>query len=127
MINTLLVGIGGFIGAILRFLLSGWVQGLLQHTGFPAGTLTVNLIGCLLIGAATGWIELSTDFPPEFKFFFVIGLLGSFTTFSTFGNDTLSLFQNERILMAWGNMAVHLLLGLTAVVAGRSTINWLIR
>jgi len=85
-------------GAILRYLLSGWVQAWAKGAAFPYGTLTVNLLGCLIIGFLAQLVELRNLFSPETRVFVFIGVLGAFTTFSTFGNDTMLLLRDGE----WG-------------------------
>ncbi len=88
------------------------------RTGFPVGTLLVNLLGCLIIGFLGGWSATSPLFSPKLKLFLIIGILGSFTTFSTFGYDTLCLLQENNTLLALANVGAHMLLGLLCVYAG---------
>lgn len=84
----LLVGTGGFIGSVLRYLISGLVFRLLDKPWFPVGPLAVNLLGCLAIGLLGGIAEQRRIFTPEFRFFVFVGILGGFTTFSAFAYDT---------------------------------------
>ncbi|MGZ8452442.1 MAG: fluoride efflux transporter FluC [Candidatus Binatia bacterium] len=79
-----LVGTGGFIGSVLRYLFSGWVFRVLDKPWFPAGNLAVNVIGCLVIGLLGGIAEQRRIFASEFRLFVFIGILGGFTTFSAF-------------------------------------------
>ena len=117
--NLLFVGMGGFIGAVLRYLISGGVQKWTQSVDFPYGTLVVNLIGCLVIGMLTRLDELRSLLSPEMRFFILIGLLGAFTTYSTFSNEAMNLINDRRFNMAVLYMAAHLVLGLGAVMVGR--------
>jgi len=117
--NLLIVGMGGFIGAVLRYLISGGVQKWSQSVDFPYGTLAVNLIGCLIIGMLTRLDEMRGLLSPEMRFFILIGLLGAFTTYSTFSNEAMNLINDRRFNMAALYMAAHLVLGLGAVMAGR--------
>ena len=117
--NLLIVGMGGFIGAVLRYLISGGVQKWSQSVDFPYGTLAVNLIGCLIIGMLTRLDEMRSLLSPEMRFFVLIGLLGAFTTYSTFSNEAMNLINDRRFNLAVLYMAAHLVLGLGAVLAGR--------
>jgi CrcB protein len=117
--NILIVGMGGFCGAILRYLVSGGVQKWSQSVDFPYGTLAVNLIGCLLIGMLTRLDELRSLLSPEVRFFILVGLMGAFTTYSTFSNEAIGLINDRRINLAVLYLAGHLILGLGAVMAGR--------
>jgi len=115
--NLLIVGAGGFLGAILRY---GSSQGLHARleTRFPAGTLLVNVVGCLLIGVLLTLVLERESLSEQASLFLVVGLLGSFTTFSTFGYETLDLLRHEEYRHAFVSVATNLGLGLAAVVAG---------
>ena len=78
LINAMMVGSGGFLGALARYGLSGLVHRLLPLTTFPYGTLAVNLVGCLLIGVVAGLAESRQLFGPELRTFALIGVLGGF-------------------------------------------------
>lgn len=116
--EILLVGSGGFIGSVCRYLLSGWLQKLFRADFFPWGTLGVNVTGCLLIGLVAGSMENRELFPPSFRLFVMIGLLGGFTTFSTFSYEALGLLRDRQMFYASGYIFGHLLLGLGAVWLG---------
>jgi CrcB protein len=118
LINAALVGTGGFIGAIARYGISGLVQRSAALSSFPYGTLAVNMLGCLLIGIAVGLVDSRQVFGPDFKLFAVVGLLGGFTTWSTFGYETLTLLRDAEYLRATANVAIHVMLGLVLVWAG---------
>ena len=121
--ELLVVGVGGFIGAIARYWVSGWVH---RWTGasFPWGTLAVNVIGCLAIGALMALLESRLFVSPEARLFLGIGILGSLTTFSTFGYETLELMRRSELALASANAAGSLLLGLGAVFVGRMLVRW---
>ncbi|MCI5121393.1 MAG: fluoride efflux transporter CrcB [Candidatus Electrothrix sp. AUS4] len=114
-----LIGAGGFTGAVLRFWVSSWVQGRSGSIIFPFGTLTVNMLGCLLIGFLTALVEIKSMFSPETRSFLLIGLLGAFTTFSTFGNETLNLIRESRMELALFNAGGQVILGVFLVWVGR--------
>jgi len=118
MLKYIIIGLGGCVGAIFRYLVAGGVQALSKTASFPVGTMTVNVAGCLLIGIGAGLIESRQLFSPEWRAFLFIGFLGSFTTFSTFGLETLNLAKDGQWLAAVGNIGISLVLGLAAVVAG---------
>ncbi len=120
MLLILFVGAGGFLGAIARYLVGGWVQDFLQKPSFPYGTLTVNVVGCLLIGMLMGLVESRQLFGPEIRGFLLIGLLGGFTTFSTFGYETIELIRGGQATAAVANVTLQVGLGLAAVWAGYS-------
>lgn len=117
--KLLLVGVGGGIGSVLRYVLSTAVQRWAGNGAFPYGTLAVNLIGCLVIGVLAHLAEVRSFFTPEIRAFVFVGLLGGFTTFSSFGNDTLNLWRSDATLGAFMNVAGHIILGLGAVWLGR--------
>jgi len=110
------VGLGGFAGAVLRYWLSGWVYGLTQ-SDFPVGTLAVNLAGSLILGVAMGVVE-NHIVPPHLQLFVTIGLLGGFTTFSTFSFETYSLIEIGSIGKAALNLLLSVGVGLAALMAG---------
>jgi CrcB protein len=116
--HAALVGIGGFLGGLGRYGLSGLVHRLLPFSGFPYGTLTVNLLGCFAIGALSGFAESRQLFGPEFRVFTLIGVLGGFTTFSAFGYETFAMLRDAEYLRATANVGCHVVLGLTLVWAG---------
>ena len=116
--QSLLVGAGGFVGAILRFGVSGWVHRLAGFSGFPYGTLVVNVAGCLAIGLLAGLAESRQLLTPETRLLLLIGVLGSFTTFSTFGYETLALVRDGALIRAAANVTLHVGLGLGAAWGG---------
>jgi len=119
MYEAIWVGVGGFIGAILRYVISGYIQNLSQSVSFPYGTLAVNVIGCVFIGTLSHLAEIKMGITTEMRLLLMIGLLGSFTTFSTFGNETVNLLQDHGIFAALINLGAHIFLGLLGVFLGR--------
>ncbi|HYX29594.1 MAG TPA: fluoride efflux transporter CrcB [Pyrinomonadaceae bacterium] len=115
-----LAGIGGFIGSILRYVVSGFVQDLSRSITFPFGTLAVNLLGCLAIGFLAQLAEARGVFTAEARTLVFIGVLGGFTTFSAFGNETINLWRDGETVLAWVNVAAHLVLCLGAVWLSRA-------
>jgi CrcB protein len=111
---VLLVGSGGFLGSMARYLLSGWVQRVAQDSWFPYGTMSVNLIGCAVIGILAGLAQSRGILTPNSRAFLLVGVLGGFTTFSSFSYDTIGLFGNGRTLAALLNVAIQVILGITA-------------
>ena len=98
MIKILIVGIGGFIGSVFRYLLGSWVSRLLSDPEFPYGTFAANILGCLIIGFLGGIFSLRQGFTPETRLFLFVGILGGFTTFSSFGYETFLLLNNGKLL-----------------------------
>ncbi len=125
MINILLVGFGGFIGSVSRYLASGYVQQAMKSIDFPYGTLAVNVVGCFIIGFLAQLAEERGVFTSQSRLFVFTGFLGGFTTFSSFGNETLNLARDSQILNALANVGANVLLGLFAVWLGR-TVSYLI-
>ena len=121
MTNILLVGLGGALGSIARYLVSLWVQAATQSVNFPFGTLTVNLVGCFVIGFLGELAESRGIFTSEMRLLVFIGLLGGFTTFSSFGNDTLNLARSGQMFNALGNVFANVVFGLALVWLGRTT------
>ena len=125
MTNILLVGFGGFIGSVLRYLASGYVQQTTKSIDFPYGTLAVNVIGCFIIGFLAQLAEERGVFTSESRLFVFVGILGGFTTFSSFGNETLNLARDSQMMHALANVGANVVLGLFAVWLGR-TVSYLI-
>lgn len=112
----LLIGAGSFIGGISRYLLSQLIQPK-SETGFPYGTLSVNLIGCLLIGIVFGIAEKG-NMSTEVKMFLAAGVLGGFTTFSAFSNQTFGLMSIGQYGQAIAYVLTSVLLGLVLTFFG---------
>ena len=120
----LLVGAGGFLGAVMRYIVSGLAQEISRSISFPAGTLVVNLAGCLLIGLVSRLYEDWGVFSMETRLFLMVGFLGAFTTYSTFGNETLNLLRDKEWMYAMLNVGLHLVLGIGGVLLGRNMAFW---
>ncbi|MBA0914927.1 MAG: fluoride efflux transporter CrcB [Nitrospira sp.] len=118
MTKLLLIGAGGFLGSILRYLMSGFAQSLSQSTVFPYGTLAVNMLGCLCIGFLSRLCTSSALISADTQAFLVVGILGGFTTFSAFGNETMNLIREGEAALALLNVGAQVLLGLGAVWFG---------
>ncbi len=116
--HAVLVGAGGFVGTLLPYGVGGILQRQLPHATFPYGTLVVNLLGCLVIGGLAGLIDTRQVFSPEARGFALIGVLGGFTTYSTFGYETFALVRDAEHLRAAANVALHVILGLAGVWLG---------
>jgi fluoride exporter len=119
--TLLLVGTGGFIGSVLRYLLSSYVQQLSKGLQFPFGTLAVNVVGCVLVGFLAELADQRNLISDETRGFLIVGILGGFTTFSAFGNETMNLLRSEALWLASLNIIGHMLLSLIAVWVGYST------
>ena len=119
--TLLLIGTGGFIGSVLRYLLSGYVQQLSKSIQFPFGTLAVNIVGCAMIGFLAELADHRGVVSAETRAFLMVGILGGFTTFSAFGNETMNLLRDGELGLALGNIVGHILLSLVAVWLGYSS------
>ena len=117
MYKTILIGLAGLIGTLLRYWLSGFVA---RHYGetFPWGTLIVNVLGCLVTGAVFNLTEERFLVDPTVRTVILIGLLGGFTTFSSYGLQTFTLLRDGEFALATLNVAVSNVLGLFMVWAG---------
>jgi CrcB protein len=114
----LLVFIGAGLGGLMRFLTSTAVQKACNGWVFPLGTFVVNISGCLAIGFLAQLAESKNLFQPEYRAFFLIGILGGYTTFSSFGYETLQLIRSGEFLYATANAALQVVLGLFFVWLG---------
>ena len=115
-----LAGIGGFIGSSLRYVMTGFVQDWSRSIAFPYGTLSVNLVGCFAIGFLSHLAETRGVLTAESRTLIFIGVIGGFTTFSAFGNETMNLWRDGENFLAAANIAAHLVLGLGAVWLSRA-------
>lgn len=123
--NILFVAFGGALGSVSRYLLGTWVQSVSKSIDFPFGTLTVNLIGCFVIGFLSQLAEARGVFTSEARAFVFIGILGGFTTFSSFGNDTINLLRDGETFNALANVGANVILGLLLVWLGRTVAFWI--
>jgi len=123
-VQYLWIGLGGFLGANGRYLVTLWAANR-WGTGFPYGTLMANVVGCFLIGffltLATEWLAI----PTEIRLFVAVGFLGGFTTFSSFGFETIQLVEQSQWWVAVLNLATDVMLGLTGVILGIYLARWL--
>jgi CrcB protein len=113
----LLIGIGGFIGAILRYALGGWIQD--SFINFPFGTLFVNVVGSFFLGLIMFLSEYQGLFSEETRVFLTIGVLGAFTTLSTFSYESFRLFDNSKLLLMAINLVSTVLFSMFAVYLGK--------
>lgn len=116
-LQLLAIGTGGAAGAVSRYLLSAFIERRFAEFP-PAGTLVVNVLGCLLIGILAGIVLSVPEFPIWVRATLITGFLGSLTTFSTFGYQTLVLLEKGQVVAALGNVLANVLIGLAAVSLG---------
>lgn len=117
MLDVVLVGSGGFLGANARYLLAKAIAER-YGTAFPYGTLLINVTGSLIIGVLLTYLTDRANISPNYRLLFVVGFLGAYTTFSTYTYDALTLIQNNdwpRALLYFGSTIV---LGMAAVTVG---------
>ena len=114
-----LVALGGGIGAVARAVVSSAIQGRWPST-WPWGTIVVNLTGCLALGLLVGLLASRPHCADTWRAFGAVGVLGAFTTFSTFEYETLALLERGAVLPAAGNVALSLVAGLCAVWMGQA-------
>jgi len=118
MYSLLLIGVGGFIGAVLRYLVSGWLQS--SNSVFPFGTLGVNFIGSFFLGLVMYLSEYRGMFSDETRIFLTIGILGAFTTMSTFSYESFRLLEQREIFLLMANITGTIMITLLAVYLGRA-------
>jgi len=122
--RTVLVGAGGFLGASARYLVGGLVYRWLTPQ-FPYATLFINVSGCFGIGLLAVLAEERFGIGPEARLFWMAGVLGGYTTFSTFGYETFTLARDGSYVLAAVNVVGQVLLGLIAVWAGVVAARWM--
>lgn len=124
--SALLVAVGGAAGSVLRYWMSGVAQRSVPATGmwsvFPLGTLAVNVIGCLIVGALAEIGERRGPLSPEARSLLMVGFLGGFTTFSAFANETVAAWRSGAVAVAVVNVVLSVVTCVAAVLAGRGLI-----
>ena len=123
----LLVGLGGFLGAIARYKLGGLLLHMTAQDRFPFGTFAVNVLGCLAVGILAGVAERYEVIGPEARLFLFTGLLGGFTTFSAFGLEAVFLLRRGDLGVAALYAGGTVVLGITAVWLGLKCVSLLPR
>ena len=115
--KILIIGLGGFIGAVLRYSISGWVYRIFGNA-LPWGTLAVNVIGSFILGYFLFMAESRTTISPMWRNFIAIGMMGALTTFSTFAYETFALLQENLFGQVLANVVLNVIITLLAVWAG---------
>jgi fluoride exporter len=121
--NLILVGLGGCLGSVARYVAGGWI---LHHTAqerFPYSTFVVNVVGCLVAGVLAGLAEKFDLFSPEARLLLFTGVLGGFTTFSAFGLETMFLLRRGELAIAAAYVAGSVALGIAAVWVGMKCVS----
>lgn len=117
MLKYVMVGIGGFIGAIARFVLGSYI-GNRFGSRFPYGTFVINMTGSFLLGVVMTVLAEKTDASPNWRYLVPIGFIGAYTTFSSFEYETLRTVQDGQMLIGFANVALSVIVGFAAVWAG---------
>lgn len=115
--HLLIVGLGGSIGSMARYLCQRWLLITYLHP-FPWGTFFVNIAGCLLIGIFWGLTMKSFDSNEGWKLFLMTGICGGFTTFSAFTLEGIGLLKEQKLALFFGYVAASVLIGLLATYLG---------
>lgn len=121
MVKLLIVALGGALGAVARYGLGDLVHRYYPGR-FPLGTMVINILGCLALGAIMSLVEDRQSLRPEARLFLGVGICGAFTTFSTFGYETVQLMRDGSWGMAAVNVTVSVVVGLFAVWGGRALV-----
>ena len=114
----ILVALGGAIGSVCRFKLSGFVPHQTLEWRFPLGTFLVNVLGCFVIGVLAGSMLKFEMFSSQSRLFMITGIMGGFTTFSAFGLETFYLIREKEFLVASSYVLGSVIVGLFAVLIG---------
>ena len=122
--HIVLIGIGGFVGAIGRYLVDGWISTLTRAT-FPFGTMAVNVSGSLLAGLLFALLIERGALPADLRGPLLIGFVGAYTTFSTLALESWRLMEGGAWILAGLNLAGSLVLGVAALIGGIALGRWL--
>jgi fluoride exporter len=121
--GVLLVAFGGALGSVARYKLSEYILHQTTDWRFPAGTFTVNVLGCLVAGLLAGLAEQHDVMSPQTRLLLFTGVLGGFTTFSAFGLETMFLLKRGDVLIAAANVVLSVVAGLVALWLGMTLVS----
>ncbi len=119
--SVLSICIGACVGALLRWQLALWGNGL---TALPLGTLSANLLGGYLVGLCIGLFDAMPDLDPQWRLLWVTGFLGALTTFSSFSAEVVGMLQQSRLALAAGTAGLHLMGSLVLTWLGLKTVSF---
>ncbi len=115
--KLILIAVSGAMGTLARYGLNN-LTGKICKAGFPAGTLIINIIGCLLFGIVFALIEKYAHFTSNMKYYVLIGFMGAFTTFSAFAYESFFMLKSGNYFHAFLNIAMHIIIGIIMIFAG---------
>jgi CrcB protein len=118
------VAVGGGLGAVCRYLLAGWV-GHLVGTGFPWGIMIVNILGSMVMGVLTEAFALAWSAGPQMRAFLTVGILGGFTTFSSFSLDAVLLFNKGEYVAGLAYVLGSVVLSIIGLAGGLAAVRWI--
>jgi len=116
--HLFLIGLGGFIGSIARYKLGEWMMPFSSFTKLPFHTFFINSLGCFFIGFLNAFLEKHNIINGEIRPLLIIGLLGGFTTFSTFGSESFDLFKKSEFFIAILYICLTVIIGVLSVWIG---------
>jgi CrcB protein len=116
--SVLLVALGGALGSVARYKLSGWVLHQTTNWRFPLGTFVVNILGCLVIGILAGLAVKEEIFSNDARVFLFTGIVGGFTTFSAFGLETFYLLRRGEVMVAGSYVLLSIAIGVAVLWLG---------
>jgi fluoride exporter len=117
MMHVIYIGLGGFIGAVSRYLVSRYLSNILPS--FPLGTLAVNILGSFLLGFIVYSLSQGKTISPDMRDFITIGIIGGFTTMSTFAYESFRLAELNQMIFFALNIALNIILCIAAIYAGK--------
>jgi CrcB protein len=117
MVNYLIIGLGGFIGAIMRYIIGVWI-GQKWGRSFPLGTFVINVSGSFFIGLIMTLLTEKLMVNPQWRLLLVVGFLGAYTTFSTFEYETGNLLKDGELMLSAMNVVLSVFLGFAALKLG---------